>query len=156
MFSEDKYYSVEPVYKKVTKEEFRKFIEDYPRRLERDVYGVFDPPLISYNDFEMADRWPYSVVAKTFAYEDKPGDYFYAPEEERLYSIMANYEDVFNSRTGFKTSEHKEEEETSEWSKKYEIKEIVSVKMVMKNGEEKVIEVTPISEVEERVDGKNY
>ena len=27
MFSEDKYYSVEPVYKKVTKEEFRKFSE---------------------------------------------------------------------------------------------------------------------------------
>lgn len=149
MFSEDKYYSVEPVYKKVTKEEFRKFIEDYPRRLERDVYRVCDPPLISYNDFEMADRWPYSVVAKTFAYEDKPGDYFYAPEEERLYSIMSNYEDVFNSRTGFKTSEHEEEEkeETSEWSKTFEIKEVVSFEIVMKNGEK--IEVTPLSEIKE-------
>jgi hypothetical protein len=66
---------------------------------------------------------------------------------------MTNYEDVFNSRTGFKTSEH-EEEETSEWSKTFEIKEVVSVKMIVKNGEEKVIEVIPLSEIKEkRIDG---
>lgn len=97
------YYSVVPIHKKVTKEEFIKFIQNYPRKLKMDVWGACEPPLITYNDFELADRWPYSVVAKTHAWSNDPDHYYYAPEEEREYKIMENYEEVFASRTGNKT-----------------------------------------------------
>ena len=75
----NKYFTVEPVYKKVSKDEYQKFIDEYPRKLVRDVYGVCDPPSITYNDFELADRYPYSVVASTFVYDDEPGAYYYEP-----------------------------------------------------------------------------
>lgn len=94
------YYAVEPTRKRVSKDEFMKFLESYPRKLRRDVYGACDPPSVTYNDFELADRWPYSIVASTFLYDPNPGDYFYEPEEERVYTIMTNFADVFNSRTG--------------------------------------------------------
>lgn len=98
----NKYFTVEPVYKKASKDEYQKFIDEYPRKLVRDVYGVCDPPSITYNDFELADRYPYSVVASTFAYDDEPGAYYYEPPEERIYKIMENYKEVFDRRTGYK------------------------------------------------------
>lgn len=49
----------------VTEEAFRAFVKNYPRRLERDVYGACEPPLITYNDFELAPAWPESIVAST-------------------------------------------------------------------------------------------
>ena len=97
------YYSVEPIMKKVTKQEYVDFINNYPRPLVRDVTGICEPPYVSYNDFELADRWHYSVVASTSLYDDNPNGYFYCPEEDRDYRIMSNYEEVFNSRTGNKT-----------------------------------------------------
>ena len=81
--------------KSVSKAEFYEFIEAYPRPLVKDVCGICDPPVISWNDF-MFGVWPDSVVARTFAYDDNPGDYFYEPEEKRDYSIMVNHEDVCN------------------------------------------------------------
>ena len=99
MLSREYFYTVEPEMKNVSKSEFLDFIKNYPRKLEVDCCGICDPPRISYNDFELANRWPYSVVAKTWAYDDKPGDYFYCPEEERDYSIMINYDECFNSKT---------------------------------------------------------
>lgn len=86
----DFYYSVIPIKKEVTREEFNEFLKNYPRSLEVDVCGIYEPPCISYNDFELADRWPYSVVAKTWAYS---------------YIIMVNYKEVFDSRTGNKTKD---------------------------------------------------
>ena len=65
-------------------------------------FGACIPPSVSYNDFELANRWPYSVVASTFLYDDNPGDYLYEPEEERVYMIVENYEELFNSKTGNK------------------------------------------------------
>lgn len=99
------YYSVEPKFIRVSKEEFIAFLNNYPRKLERDVYGVCEPPSVTYNDFELADRWWFSVVASTSLYDDNPGDYFYKPEEDRVYKIMVNYEEVFASRTGNKTED---------------------------------------------------
>ena len=99
------YYSAEPIEKKVTCEEFDEFLKNYPRPLIRNVSGICEPPCISYNDFELADRWPYSVVARTWLYSDKPGDYFYEPEDKRNYIIMANYKEVYDSRTGNKTED---------------------------------------------------
>lgn len=51
--------------KKVTEEEFLKFITEYPKsKLEFDCFGACDPPLMSYNDFSDGKVWPESMVAK--------------------------------------------------------------------------------------------
>ena len=99
---QEKWFKVEPIYMFVKREDFIKFIKNYPRKLDCDVCGISDPPLITYNDSELANRWPYSIVAKTWAYSDTPGDYFYIPPQERNYYILVNYEEVFNSKTGYK------------------------------------------------------
>ena len=94
------FYTVKPVTKIVTEEQFFEFVNHYPRKLSVDVTGISEPPLVTYNDFELANRWPYSIVAQYYYYSDDPDDYLYAPEEERYYMIMENYEEVFNSKTG--------------------------------------------------------
>ena len=48
--------------RQVTKEEFDKFIREYPNKLEVDV-AVLEPPIKTWNDFSKADQWPRSVVA---------------------------------------------------------------------------------------------
>ena len=73
--------------RKVTKEEFDKFIESYPKYLNTDVYAAFEPPLVSYNDFTKGN-WPKSVVASTYLYSDKVGDHYYEPPEKREYYIV--------------------------------------------------------------------
>ena len=97
----NKFYTAEEQIKEVSKREFLDFIKSYPRPLERDICGISDPPLISYNDFELANRWPYSVVASTYAYDNDPSGYFYKPEDKREYRIVANYEELFDSKTGY-------------------------------------------------------
>jgi len=72
---------------KVTKEEFDKFIKNYPNRLEKDISGIFEPPLLTYNDFSSGRIWPNSVVAYAHlnemmqgqghsAYKGEPNDYY--------------------------------------------------------------------------------
>lgn len=100
MLKRSDFYTAEPIMKSVTKEEFIKFITKYPRKLVKDVCGICDPPSVSYNDFELSNRWPYSVVASTCLYDDNPDDYFYCPEDERSYVIVENYEELFKSKTG--------------------------------------------------------
>lgn len=100
MLPQEYFYATEPITKNVTKEEFEEFIRNYPRKLERDVCGICDPPAVSYNDFELANRWPYSVVASTFLYDDNPKGYFYEPEDKRTYRIVVNHEELFESKTG--------------------------------------------------------
>lgn len=102
MKTRDFFYTVEPKYKEVSKKELLEFVKKYPRKLEIDVTGICEPPLLTYNDFKLANRWPYSVVAKHYCYDDDPNDYYYTPEEKRTYTIMENYEEVFNSKTGNK------------------------------------------------------
>lgn len=94
------FYTAKPIKKKVSKQEFLNFIKNYPRKLEVDCCGISDPPNITYNDFELANRWPYSIVASTFAYDDNPDNYFYEPEDKRDYFIIINYEELFKSKTG--------------------------------------------------------
>lgn len=84
----------EPQIKEVTKQEFIDFCNSYPRPLARDVCGISEPPAVSYNDFEIG-WWPLSVVASTHLYTDNPEDYFYVPEEERFYSIVTNYKELY-------------------------------------------------------------
>lgn len=49
--------------KQVTKDELDAFVAAYPRPLVKDVTGICEPPMLSYNDFTLGD-WPASVVAK--------------------------------------------------------------------------------------------
>ena len=46
-----------------TPAELAAFVEAYPRKLVRDVYGACEPPLVTFNDFTRGD-WPASVVAQ--------------------------------------------------------------------------------------------
>lgn len=101
-YSNKKWFSIEPEYQYVSYKQFKKFISDYPRVLERDACGISTPPCITYNDFELANRWPWSVVATTYLYETSPKSRDYVPPKERTYRIMTNFEEVFNSRTGYK------------------------------------------------------
>ena len=98
---ENKFYTAEPKEKRVSKSEFVEFLKNYPRKLDRDVCGICDPPSITYNDFVLANRWPYSVVASTFAYDDNPDGYYYEPDEERIYRVVENFEELFESKTGY-------------------------------------------------------
>ena len=98
---DNKFYTTECKEKLVSKQEFIEFLKSYPRPLERDVYAISDPPTITYNDFQLANRWPYSVVARTWLYDDKEGRYFYMPPEQRQYYIVDNFQEVFESKTGY-------------------------------------------------------
>ena len=88
--------------KRVLKEEFVDFINRYPYPLEKDVTGISDPPAISYNDFALADTWPESIVASTFAYDDDPEGYYYEPEDKRVYKILENYKEIYLAKKGVK------------------------------------------------------
>ena len=100
MLPQEYFYTAKPITKNVTKEEFMEFIKNYPRKLERDVCGISDPPAVSYNDFELANRWPYSIVASTFLYDDNPESDVYEPEDKRVYSVVVNHDEICASLTG--------------------------------------------------------
>lgn len=102
METQEFFYTAKPKRVKVDYSTFIEFINNYPRPLKYDCCGISDPPSISYNDFELANRWPYSVVAFTWLYEDNPEDYWYEAPENRSYYIVENYEELFNSKTGNK------------------------------------------------------
>ena len=97
----NRFYTAKPVKKRVSKAEFDEFLKNYPRALDCDVFKACDPPAVSYNDFALANRWPYSIVASTFIYSDDSNDYYYEPEENREYIIVINHEELFESQTGY-------------------------------------------------------
>ena len=103
--SREFYYTVEPIEKVVSEDEYIEYVNNYPRKLVRNVTGISDPPAVSYNDFELADRWPYSAVAYGHLWSDDPEHYFYCPKGNREYTIIENIEEVFASRTGNKTTD---------------------------------------------------
>lgn len=71
---------METEFKTVNKEDFIYFVQNYGKPLERDVAQMFEPPLITYNDFSDGKVWPESVVAKIIMRE--------AYKEENEYSII--------------------------------------------------------------------
>ena len=73
---------------RVTKEEFDRFIENYPRKLIWHVSQFCEPPVITYNDPSIG-KFQDSVVAKTPYYDD-PAGYYYEPPETREYFIRVN------------------------------------------------------------------
>ena len=78
---ESRYYTVPPIFKEVTQEQLREFIQMYPRQLETNAYS---PSVTSHNDYELAPMSPDSIVAK---------------EENGQYFVAENYEEMFSSRT---------------------------------------------------------
>lgn len=107
----DKHTTLEAETKRVSKSKFEEFLSAYPRPLVRDVFGACDPPAVSYNDFELG-YWPRSIVASTHLYDDKPGEYFYEPPEERYFSIVTNHEALHaESQRLAEEYEHLSEEE---------------------------------------------
>jgi hypothetical protein len=58
----------------VSKEEFDAFVAAYPRSLERDVARMYEPHLLTLNDFSGGKVWPDSVVAGATLYEVYPKD----------------------------------------------------------------------------------
>lgn len=73
-------------FKKVEKDEFEKFVDDYAKHhpLEKDVAGMYEPPLLTYNDFSKGSMWPESVVAKVIFGEvwKEPNEYFILDSHE--------------------------------------------------------------------------
>ncbi len=62
-----------------TKEELEAFVAAYPRKLDRDVFGASEPPLVTFNDFTLG-VWPDSVVAKFHAGDDPSAtERYYGP-----------------------------------------------------------------------------
>ncbi len=57
--------------KLLTKDEFTAWLAAYPRPLSRNVCGIVEPPVVTWNDFEKAPMWPQSVVARKLANSDK-------------------------------------------------------------------------------------
>lgn len=98
---ENKFYTAEKRMKRVSRAELDAFLANYPRKLTYDCNCCCDPPALSWNDFALADRWPYSIVASTYAYDDNPGEYYYEKEENRCYVICENAEECFASKTGY-------------------------------------------------------
>lgn len=59
-------------YRDVTEEEFFEYIKNYPRKLERNVTQICDPPNVNYNDFTTGEVWPESVVGSFSWGKDDP------------------------------------------------------------------------------------
>jgi hypothetical protein len=75
-------------YRNVTKEEFDKFVAAYPRPLVKDVCGIPQPPVLSYNDFSMG-KWPESIVAQVQLFESGSKDEGHPyPWEPNTYSLL--------------------------------------------------------------------
>lgn len=59
-------------FKSVTPGEFESFLASYPRKLERNVNGIGEPPAIEYHDFSRAPYAPDSLVASYIAGDGGP------------------------------------------------------------------------------------
>ncbi len=63
------------MWRKISKEEFIIFLDNYPGNLEYDWTGISHPPICSYNDFTRG-KWPESMVARFAPHEDGSRDYY--------------------------------------------------------------------------------
>lgn len=60
---------------RVNKEEYVKFLQEYPEPLTRSICHICEPPLESYEDRKLAKKWPRNMVAKQVLDEEEP-EYF--------------------------------------------------------------------------------
>lgn len=80
------YCKIAPQLEYCIKEEFKKFITNYPNKLHVDFFM----DAYSWNDFTIAELWPDTMVAMEF-----PPMYH---ETESKYKIAVNIDEVFASR----------------------------------------------------------
>jgi len=95
------YYTVDPVWQTVTQVQFDTFRHNYPRELVEDASRTQYPTIISFNDYELADKNPFSIVAECEAVYNSSGE----RTGYTNYKVMSNFADVFASRTGNKRHE---------------------------------------------------
>lgn len=62
-------------FKEVSRDDFHRFIDTYPRKLTYDVTGICEPPLAAYYDFE-AEKGPNAMVARYHLYPKNPRTYW--------------------------------------------------------------------------------
>ena len=67
-------------YKEVTKEEFDKFIKDYPNTISWDTCGIFDPPKTMAHDFTLYHGWE-AVIAYITRYSMHPIELDYVDDK---------------------------------------------------------------------------
>jgi len=70
-----------------TKEEFDSFVKMYPKELSRRKHGMFEPPLITYDDWQYG-KWPDSTVARIVCNEEMGTDPITNKTEPDSYAIM--------------------------------------------------------------------
>lgn len=68
-------------FKRVSKEEFEKYVDEYPNELIFNVSRIYDPSLGNHNDFTNDKKWPESMVTKVvFMSEYGREDEYYIKE----------------------------------------------------------------------------
>ena len=95
------YYTVDPVWTNVTQAQFDTFRHDYPRPLVEDASRTQYPTIISFNDYELADKNPFSIVAECEAVFNSSGE----RTGYTKFKVMSNFAAVYASRTGNKRHE---------------------------------------------------
>ena len=98
-------YNVRREMIEVSEDELTDFLVNYPRSLYRQKLVVEDITEILFCDPQLAKEWYYNAVAIGIPYSDDPDDAFYVEKEERVYYVMKNHEEAFESRIG-KEIEH--------------------------------------------------
>lgn len=69
----------------VSEEEFDAFIKGYGKPLESSVHRMYEPVVVSYNDFSNDKRWPESIVAYKSEMYDEDGQSFKPHRWEKHY-----------------------------------------------------------------------
>ena len=93
------YYTATPVWNTtITEEDFNDFLANYPRPLVEDASRTITPTVISFNDYQLADKNPFSIVAECQEVYDDDGELI----GHNNFKVMTNYAACFNSRTGNK------------------------------------------------------
>ena len=95
------YYTVDPVWTSVTQAQFDTFRHNYPRELVEDASRTQYPTIISFNDYELADKNPFSIVAECEAVFNSSGE----RTGYTKFKIMSNFAAVYASKTGNKRHE---------------------------------------------------
>jgi hypothetical protein len=66
-----------------SKEQLRDWLirykEKYQHKLVFDVYAAGEPPLATFNDFELAPQWPESIVAQYLVGDLEGTESYYGP-----------------------------------------------------------------------------
>lgn len=72
--------------KKVSKDQFHAFIDNYPRDLSIEINESCTPPRLNYHD-AAAGKGSRSIVATTYVYDDEPSSRSYVEPAKREYKI---------------------------------------------------------------------